>query len=51
LLENDKIIENVNVQFKKDFNYIEYLEIKDKNNEIRQFKLPYFEEREPQKII
>ena len=34
LLEN-KIIENVNnVQIKKDFN-IEYLEIKNKNNEIR----------------
>ena len=35
LLEN-KIIENVNnVQIKKDFNHIEYLEIKNKNNEIR----------------
>ena len=36
LWENDKIIENVNnVQIKKDFNHIEYLEIKNKNNEIR----------------
>jgi len=52
LLENDKIIENVyNVVIKNDYNHIEYLEIKDKNDKIRQFQLPYFEVRIPQNII